>query len=95
MGKSLRIAVYDDKYPTSFVTPRASRHTILRQRFLPFNLVSSKLEGVTLIEPALSVDMVHAFNRIPVNSSKYIMSLSPYRILPADVFWPSMLEIRS
>ena len=78
MGKSLRIAVYDDKYPTSFVTPRASRHTILRQRFLPFNLVSSKLEGVTLIEPALSVDMVHAFNRIPVNSSKYIMSFESH-----------------
>jgi len=78
MGKSLRIAVYDDNYPTSFVTPRASRHTILRQRFLPFNLVSSKLEGVTLIEPALSVDIVHAFNRIPVNSSKFIMSFESH-----------------
>lgn len=78
MGKSLRIAIFDDKYPTSFVTPRASRHTILRQRFLPLNLVSSKLEGVTLIEPALSVDMVHAFNRIPINSSKYIMSFESH-----------------
>ena len=78
MSKALRIAVYDDKYPTSFVTPRTSRHTILRQRFLPLNLVSSKLEGVTLIEPALSVDMVHAFNRIPVNSSKYIMSFESH-----------------
>ncbi|QKD00259.1 glycosyltransferase family 4 protein [Mesorhizobium loti] len=78
MGKSLRIAVYDDKYPTSFVTPRTSRHTILRQRFLPLNLVSSQLEGVTLIEPALSVDMVHAFNRIPLNSSKSIMSFESH-----------------
>ncbi|WP_214472406.1 glycosyltransferase family 4 protein [Mesorhizobium sp. dw_380] len=78
MGKSLRIAVYDDKYPTSFVTPRMSRHTILRQRFLPLNLVSSKLEGVTLIEPAPSVDVVHAFNRIPLNSSKYIMSFESH-----------------
>ncbi|TIX40405.1 MAG: hypothetical protein E5V19_05095, partial [Mesorhizobium sp.] len=78
MAKSLRIAVYNDKYPTSFVTPRVSRHTILRKRFLPFNLVSSKLEGVTLIEPALSVDVVHAFNRIPVNSSKFIISFESH-----------------
>ncbi|RWE58135.1 MAG: glycosyltransferase family 4 protein [Mesorhizobium sp.] len=78
MAKSLRIAVYNDKYPTSFVTPRVSRHTILRKRFLPFNLVSSKLEGVTLIEPALSVDLVHAFNRIPVNSSKFIISFESH-----------------
>ncbi len=78
MGRSLRIAVYDDKYPTSFVTPRASRHTILRRRFLPFNLISSKLEGVTLIEPARRIDLVHAFNRIPVNSSKLIISFESH-----------------
>lgn len=78
MGKSLRIAVYDDKYPTRFVTPRNSRHTILRKRFLPFNLVSSKLEGVTLIEPDRSVDLVHAFNRIPLNSSKFIISFESH-----------------
>ncbi|UCI07715.1 glycosyltransferase family 4 protein [Mesorhizobium sp. B1-1-8] len=78
MSRSLRIAVYDDKYPTSFVTPRASRHTILRKRFLPFNLISSKLEGITLIEPDRSVDLVHAFNRIPVNASKFIMSFESH-----------------
>jgi glycosyltransferase involved in cell wall biosynthesis len=78
VGKALRISVYDDKYPTSFVTPRASRHTILRKRFLPLNLLSPKLEGVTLIEPALSADMVHAFNRIPVNSSKFIISFESH-----------------
>ncbi|UVK39155.1 glycosyltransferase family 4 protein [Mesorhizobium sp. AR10] len=78
MGKSLRIAVYHDRYPTSFVTPRTSRHTILRKRFLPLNLVSPKLDGVTLIEPALSVDMVHAFNRIPVNSSKFIITFESH-----------------
>ncbi|RJT42638.1 glycosyltransferase [Mesorhizobium waimense] len=78
MGKSLRIAVYKDKYPTSFVTPRASRHTMLRKRFLPFNLVSSKLEGVTLIEPDLSVDIVHAFNRIPINSSKFVITFESH-----------------
>jgi glycosyltransferase involved in cell wall biosynthesis len=78
MAKSLRVAVYNDKYPTSFVTPRVSRHTILRKRFLPLNMVSSKLEGVTLIEPAPSVDVVHAFNRIPVNSSKFIISFESH-----------------
>jgi len=78
MSRSLRIAVYDDKYPTSFVTPRRSRHTILRKRFVPFNLVSSKLEGLTVIEPDLSADMVHAFNRIPVNSSKFIISFESH-----------------
>ena len=78
MGGSLRVAVYDDKYPTSFVTPRSSRHTILRKRFLPLNFVSSKLEGVTLIEPDRSVDLVHAFNRIPLNSSKYIITFESH-----------------
>ena len=74
----LRISVYKDKYPTSFVTPRLSRHTILRQRFLPLDLLSSKLEGVALIEPAISVDMVHAFNRIPANSSKFLISFESH-----------------
>ena len=78
MGESLRVAVYDDKYPTSFVTPRYSRHTILRKRFLPLNFVSSKLEGVTLIEPDRSVDLVHAFNRIPLNSSRYIITFESH-----------------
>ncbi|MDX8532973.1 glycosyltransferase family 4 protein [Mesorhizobium sp. VK25A] len=78
MGKSLRVAVYDDRYPTSFVTPRSSRHTMVRKRFLPFNLVSTKLEGITLIEPDRSVDLVHAFNRIPLNSSKFIISFESH-----------------
>ncbi|CDX13136.1 conserved hypothetical protein [Mesorhizobium sp. SOD10] len=78
MGRSLRVAVYNDRYPTSFVTPRSSRHTMLRKRFLPFNLISTKLEGVTLIEPDRSVDLVHAFNRIPLNSSKFIISFESH-----------------
>ncbi|TIS60855.1 MAG: glycosyltransferase family 4 protein [Mesorhizobium sp.] len=78
MGGPLRVAVYDDRYLTSFVTPRSSRHTILRKRFLPLNLVSPKLEGITLIEPDRSVDLVHAFNRIPLNSSKFIISFESH-----------------
>jgi glycosyltransferase involved in cell wall biosynthesis len=78
LSKPLRISVYNDRYPTNFVTPRASRHTLLRKRFLPLNLVSTKLEGVTLIEPAMSVDLVHAFNRIPLNSSKFIVSFESH-----------------
>lgn len=74
----MRISVYDDRYPTRFVTPRASRHTLLKQRFVPFNLISSRLEGVTLIEPARSVDLVHAFNRIPLNASKFIISFESH-----------------
>ncbi|TIY09744.1 MAG: hypothetical protein E5V16_16130, partial [Mesorhizobium sp.] len=31
-----------------------------------------------MIEPALSVDLVHAFNRIPVNSSKFIISFESH-----------------
>ncbi len=45
---------------------------------MPFNFVSPKLEGVTFIEPATRVDLVHAFNRIPVNSSKFIMSFESH-----------------
>jgi glycosyltransferase involved in cell wall biosynthesis len=78
LSKRLRISVYDDRYPTNFVTPRASRHTLLRKRFVPLNFVSTKLEGVTLIEPAMSVDLVHAFNRIPLNSSKFMISFESH-----------------
>lgn len=78
MSTALRISVYDDRYASSFVTPRSSRHIILRRRFLPSNFVSSKLDGITLIEPAMSVDLVHAFNRIPVNSSKFVISFESH-----------------
>jgi len=78
MSKLLRVAVYNDRYPTSFVTPRSSRHQILRKRFVPFNHISSRLEGVTLVAPDRSVDLLHAFNRIPLNSSKFIISFESH-----------------
>ncbi len=72
--KRLRVAVLRDRYQSTFMSPRTSRHEIERRRFLPLNLASSALDGVTVAAPGLPVDLVHAHNRIPLGASRLIMS---------------------
>lgn len=72
--KRLRVAVLRDRYQSTFMSPRESRHEIDRRRFLPLNLASRALDGVTVAAPGLPVDLVHAHNRIPLGTSRLIMS---------------------
>lgn len=78
MAKSLRILVYADRYATGFVTPRASRHTIIPNTFIPLSLISSKLEGLAIVKPAVRVDLMHAFNRIPLNTAKFVITFESH-----------------
>ena len=74
MSKRLTIAVLNDRYQTSFMTPRESNHRIKRLRFVPFNRVRSKFDGLTVLAPQFGTDIIHAHNRIPIGRSKLIMS---------------------
>lgn len=73
MSRSLKIAVLRDRYPTTFMTPRMSRHKIVRKRFIPFNYATQKLEGLTILEPCFNIDLIHAHNRIPIGARRFIV----------------------
>ncbi len=73
-----KVLVLNDRYQTSFMTPRKSRHEIIRRRFLPFNYLSGKYDGFTVPMPGQSVDLVHAHNRIPLFSGRRIISFESH-----------------
>lgn len=68
------------RYPWTFNGPRNSRHHIDRRQFIPFNKISQKIEGVTLFNPLplKSFDFIHAFNRIPLGTTPYIISFESH-----------------
>ena len=68
------------RYPWRFNSPKSSRHNIIRRKFVPFNYLSPRLEGVTLFPPTLSrrIDLIHGFNRIPLNSGPFIMGFESH-----------------
>ena len=70
----LRISVFNDRYQSRFVTPRASRHHVMRDRFAPLNLISRTWQGATLALRAGGADLIHAHNRIPLNPIDFVIS---------------------
>lgn len=74
----MRVSVYKDKYPTSFVVPRDSGHHIDRRLFLPFDRFIDSLDGVALLAPFHNADLVHAFNRVPIGEKKYVISFESH-----------------
>lgn len=75
---SYNIAVYRDRYPSTFLTPRKSRHNIIPVTFAPLNLLTPKLDGITLMRPMHSVDLVHAHNRIPIGVNNFIITFESH-----------------
>ena len=73
-ARGLKVLVYRDRYPTAFMTPRNSRHEMVRTRFVPFNKIHSNWDGFTLTPPFQSNDLVHAWNRIPFGARRFICS---------------------
>ncbi len=55
-------------------------HSIDVKRFVPFNKISSKIEGVTIFNPFLlrKYDLVHAFNRIPLGLTPFIIGFESH-----------------
>ena len=68
------------RYPWRFNSPRFSRHRIEVRRFAPLNYVSRRIEGVTLFNPwpPRRFDLIHAFNRIPLESSPFVIGFESH-----------------
>ncbi|WP_035658948.1 glycosyltransferase family 4 protein [Bradyrhizobium sp. STM 3809] len=68
------------RYPWRFNGPRHSRHRIEHRTFLPLNYVSTKIEGITLFNPLppRRFDLVHAFNRLPIGTTPYIIGFESH-----------------
>lgn len=68
------------RYPWTFNGPRHSRHEIDRRWFIPFNKISSKLEGFTVLKSAPwdRHDLTHAFNRIPLNPGPFVIGFESH-----------------
>jgi glycosyltransferase involved in cell wall biosynthesis len=67
-------------YPWRFNSPRHSRHLIETRKFVPMNYVSHKLEGITAFNPLppQRFDLIHAFNRIPLGRTPFIIGFEDY-----------------
>lgn len=63
------------RYPWRFNSPRQSRHSIDIRNFIPFNKISPKIEGFTVFaaSPFARYDLIHAFNRIPVGRTPFVI----------------------
>ena len=79
MTQPLRILA-PTRYPWTFNGPRDSRHAISRRDFVPFNKISAKIEGITIINPLPPqlFDLIHAFNRIPLGRTPYIIGFESH-----------------
>jgi glycosyltransferase involved in cell wall biosynthesis len=77
--RTLRILA-PTRYPWSFNSPRASVHHIERRDFLPLNRFSRSLEGVTVFNPLppRRFDLVHAFNRIPLGRTPFVIGFESH-----------------
>ena len=68
------------RYGWAFNGPRTSRHRVVNRVFLPLNKITADYEGVTVLAPGLfdNFDLVHAFNRIPIGSTPYIIGFESH-----------------
>ncbi|MBB4006520.1 glycosyltransferase family 4 protein [Allorhizobium taibaishanense] len=68
------------RYPWRFNSPRQSRHNIENRDFVPMNYISPKLEGITVFQPLppRRFDLIHAFNRIPVSPTPFLISFESH-----------------
>ncbi|MEM6535177.1 MAG: glycosyltransferase family 4 protein [Pseudomonadota bacterium] len=82
----IRVAVIKDRYQSSFMSPRQSRHVIDRRQFVPFNKIRNRYDGFTMLAPGRPVDLVHAHNRLPVGAGKMIVSFESH--MPRRYAWP-------
>jgi glycosyltransferase involved in cell wall biosynthesis len=68
------------RYAWDFNGPRRSRHVVERRNFLPFNWISKKVEGATVFNPwpPRRFDLIHAFNRIPLCATPFIIGFESH-----------------
>ena len=80
MNNSRLKIICPTQYPWTFNGPRNSRHEIERRKFIPFNKISSKIEGITIFNPLpiRRFDFIHGFNRIPLGKKPYIIGFESH-----------------
>jgi glycosyltransferase involved in cell wall biosynthesis len=68
------------RYPWLFNSPRQSKHNISIRNFLPLNYIHYSIEGVTAFNPfpLRHFDLIHAFNRIPVGITPYVIGFESH-----------------
>src|SRR5258707_358881 len=68
------------RYPWQFNGPRSSRHSIHNRSFLPLNKISNRIEGLTVFNPfpLKSFDLIHAFNRVPLGTTPFIIGFESH-----------------
>jgi glycosyltransferase involved in cell wall biosynthesis len=68
------------RYPWTFNGPRHSEHIVERRSFVPLNWISKRLEGATIFNPLppRHFDLVHAFNRIPVGRTPFVIGFESH-----------------
>jgi glycosyltransferase involved in cell wall biosynthesis len=82
-GRSMRrtlSVLAPTRYPWLFNSPRHTRHKVENRNFVPMNYISPKLEGITALSPLplRKFDIVHAFNRIPLGTTPFVMSFESH-----------------
>ena len=77
--KQLRVLA-PTRYPWTFNGPRRSEHSIERRSFLPFDWISKKVEATTVFNPLppRRFDLIHAFNRIPLGTTPFIIGFESH-----------------
>ena len=68
------------RYLWTFNGPKHSRHIVERRGFLPLNLISKRIEATTIFNPwpPKRFDLVHAFNRIPLGTTPFIIGFESH-----------------
>ncbi|WP_174293494.1 glycosyltransferase family 4 protein [Sphingomonas bacterium] len=68
------------RYPWRFNGPRASRHRVCNRSFVPLGRLDPRIEGVTIANPwpPRRFDLVHAFNRIPIGTTPYVIGFESH-----------------
>lgn len=72
--RPLKVVIYKDRYQSSFMSPRVSRHQVKPTLFVPFNRIRPNWDGFTVLPPVPGTNLVHAHNRIPLAARRFICS---------------------
>jgi glycosyltransferase involved in cell wall biosynthesis len=67
-------------YPWDFTGPRIRDYEIIRRVFVPFDRLRRGWDGFTVFNPIDTVrcDLIHAFNRIPLNGPPYVIGFESH-----------------
>lgn len=76
--RRLDIWVTQDRYSARFNTPRHSRHRLHFIRHAPTHQLSKRLEAVTIFPRAGAPDLIHAYNRIPLGPTPFVVGFESH-----------------